>query len=148
MKKQKGFTLIELIIVIIILGLLAAFAIPKYIELNTKARKATLHELAGNLNSAKELVHAIAKADKAPGDDITDIVNIGVTLNYTTLYPDSTDTGITASLQDISGFTDTYDDNKVWVRYNKNGAANSDMCHVNYTQGNPPTVVVVDTDCS
>jgi MSHA pilin protein MshA len=45
MKKQQGFTLIELVTVIIILGILAAFAIPRFINLTTEARAASIEGL-------------------------------------------------------------------------------------------------------
>jgi MSHA pilin protein MshA len=90
---QKGFTLIELIVVIVILGILAATALPKFADLSTDARWASAQGALGAINSAAAIVHATALVKGQTASTGT------VTLegsNITTIfgYPDVTATGI------------------------------------------------------
>lgn len=58
MKRQQGFTIIELIVVIVVLGILAATAIPRFANIGTEARIASMQGVAGSMNSAKEVIRA------------------------------------------------------------------------------------------
>jgi len=55
---QSGFTLIELIMVVVILGILSAVAIPRFADLGSEARTASIEGLAGALKSSSAIVHA------------------------------------------------------------------------------------------
>jgi MSHA pilin protein MshA len=67
LQKQAGFTLIELVIVIVILGILAATAAPKFIDLTGDAKKSVIQGVQGTINSAMNLAHAKAIVSSQTG---------------------------------------------------------------------------------
>jgi len=105
-KSQKGFTLIELIIVIVILGLLAAIAIPRYIRVQSEARTSTVNGIAGGLRGAVALARAKYMVVNNPAAVTVDMDGAVVACNAGTGIPtgDATN-GIGKAMIDLSGYT-------------------------------------------
>ena len=58
MRRQSGFTLIELVIVIVVLGILAALAVPRFISLQREARIAVIDSLFNSVRSGSNIIYA------------------------------------------------------------------------------------------
>lgn len=63
--KQQGFTLIELVVVIVILGILAAVAVPKFVSMQGDARLSVVQGVAASMRSTSAMIHAKALASGA-----------------------------------------------------------------------------------
>ena len=114
MRQESGFTLIELVVVIVILGILAAFAVPRFLGVQTEARISSLQGLQGSILGAVTLVYGKALASgnstipaKAVVGSSEGIDTIGNGTGDQGVFPAANSTGIVEALQDTSGFKTT-----------------------------------------
>lgn len=123
LKNVRGFTLIELVVVIALLAILAAFAIPRYAGLEREARIAATLGLSGSIRSAATLAHGLGISQ-----GINPVTMEGNVINLTEGYPDASDIALT--LADMTGYTVTVNGASDQAVFTKNGAPGS--CEVVY----------------
>ena len=106
MKRQAGFTLIELVMVIVILGILSAFALPRFADLGSDAREASLSGAIGSVKSASSIAHADALVNNlTAATDSTTLEGTAIALVFG--YPAATAISAAAQLNDFTVAVDT-----------------------------------------
>ena len=160
MKRQGGFTLIELVVVIVILGILAVTAAPRFLNLQNDARKASIQGLKGAIDGAAGITYGKAAVE---GVETATTSNVDGSISAAFGYPTATATGIGNAVvglnEDWSSFVDTSaTPNEIVIGFKQEGTITKAKitdteCYVKYTQASSKDSAgaakteVVDTKC-
>lgn len=156
MEKIKGFTLIELIIVIVILGVLAVTAAPKFLDVNSDARTASLNGLEGALESTSDLAHLACRMTdgclNAAWGQVIFVSALDTNVQILRGWPDAGEIDRTDQIDDLidySGFVLSSEDENKTARWSIEGTTD---CYVQYTQpedeeGAEPAISLEDSGC-
>jgi type II secretory pathway pseudopilin PulG len=135
---QVGFTKVELIVAVVVFGMVAAVAVPRYRGFEAEARVAAVKNMGGKLKSAALMAHTVCQAQSCANDQT--IVIQGQSITFLNGYPDAASIG--RLVPDAEGFTRSAAGN----RFVKDGAG-SDNCWVQYNNASsaadvvsPPTI--------
>lgn len=153
--QQKGFTLVEMVAVIVILAVLAANAMPRFISMTKEARAASVQGVAGGLRTAIGLAQSKWFVDQSANEDTVNmngtLVSVVAATNAVSTSvglgtPLVGSTGIDLALDPPSGFTSAQLPAGLQAeQWWPTGVAASASCYIQMQSG---TVTTVATDCS
>ncbi|PMH39933.1 MSHA biogenesis protein MshA [Vibrio sp. 10N.286.49.B3] len=154
MKKQNGFTLIELVVVIVILGILAVTAAPRFLNLQDDARNSSLQGLKGAMAGAAGIVYGKAAINGVEALDSSDASAAVDSIKLAFGYPAATSAGIGNAVSGLAS-----EDWKIItpdspassaIYYSFSNSSVTDKCYVAYTEADSasaePTIEVKDCD--
>jgi len=153
-KQQQGFTMIELVMVIVILGILAAVALPRFYDLQRDARVSKTQAIMGSVRSASAIAHsaAIVNSQTAATGSVT-MEGLAITLRFG--YPTANAAGIIAAAN-ISTANDGVTTvgggaGNATITVRINGATTANQCQITYQSAanatTPPVIASVTTGC-
>ncbi len=145
MKKQTGFTLIELVMVIVILGILAAVALPKFVNLGGDARTSVIQGVEGSMRGTNAEIYAMAA--QAPG-------GLGATAtvpvdgqSVSTVYGYAADVTNLLKVMDLSPLSDFTTTTTEVEMKNATVAANCSVTYTKATATATPNYSTVNSGC-
>ena len=139
--KNLGFSLVEIVVIVTLLGMGAAFAIPRFTSLANRTRASEVLALSNDLRTAVEAAHS---QFVVAGSHLSAVTLKGKVVALKNGYPDASTGGIGNAITDWGGFTTRT--NSSFVVFYKTGSPSDAQCSVTYKAASEPAIAAAITD--